>query len=299
AHSRFAHSHSWIARPAPHDALGRAAARTVRRSGRGLRGVLVSRRAPRPALPAVAVLVARAPFALGERWRGHFRERVRRGGMVGTIACVAVAWCAAGADYGVWGLARQARGARLALKIDVGQAVQTANVHHALVVLHERFGAQLLRRLWGLGVTHASAARLLASRDACSLLDAIRAAESDSAAPLVKRMAPIVKTAIFSPSSPPVQTLDPTVHISSTASITPECRAARDADTRYSEVPFGPGLVLEPIDRMGRIDGDVVYIGDLGDRTERLRKRFGDRTWYRIATIARAGAPPRAMVVPY
>ena len=263
------------------------------------RGELLGPRFLFTALPAVVVLVARAPFALGERWSGHFGERMRRGAMVGMIACVAAAWCAAGADYGVWGLARQARGARLALKIDVGQAVHTANVHHALVVLHERFGAQLLRRLWGLGVTRASAARLLASRDACSLLDAIRAAERDSAAPLVKRMAPIVKTAIFSPSSPLVQTLDPTVHISSTASITPECRAALDADTRYSEVPFGPGLVLEPIDRMGRIDGDVVYIADLGDRNERLRKRFGDRTWYRIATIARAGAPPRAMVVPY
>jgi 4-amino-4-deoxy-L-arabinose transferase-like glycosyltransferase len=247
------------------------------------------------ALPAVVVLVVRAPFALGER----FGERVRRGAMAATIACIAVAWCAVGADYGVWGLARQARGARLALKIDVGQAVRTANVHHALVVLHERFGSQLLRRLWGLGVTRASAVRLLESRDACSLLDAIRAAESDSGAQLVKRMTPIVKTATFTPSGPPVETIDPTVHISSAASITPECRAALEADARYSEVPFGPGLVLEPIDRAGRIDGDVVYVADLGERNERLRTRFGDRTWYRIATVPRPGAPPRAVVVPY
>ncbi|HWH52741.1 MAG TPA: hypothetical protein VN651_14425, partial [Gemmatimonadaceae bacterium] len=240
-------------------------------------------------------LVARTPFTLGAR----FGERVRRGAIAGMVACVAIAWCAAGADYGVWGLARQARGARLALKIDVGQAVRAANVHHAVVVLHERLGAQLLRRLWGLGVTRASAVRLLASRDACSLLTAVRAAESDSTAPLVERVGPIVQTAIFAPAGAPVHTVDPSVHISSPASITPECQAALDADARYSEVPFGPGLVLEPIDAAGRIDGDVVYIADLGERNERLRKRFGDRSWYRIATVPRAGAPPRAMVVSY
>jgi 4-amino-4-deoxy-L-arabinose transferase-like glycosyltransferase len=247
------------------------------------------------ALPAVVLLVARAPVTLGER----FGARVRRGAMAGTVACVAIAWCATGADYGVWGLARQARGARLALKIDVGQAVRAANVHHAVIVLHERFGAQLLRRLWGLGITRPSAVRLLASRDACSLLTAVRAAESDSMAPLVERVSPIVQTAIFAPTDAPLQTVDPTVHISSPASITPECQAALDADARYSEVPFGPGLVLEPIDAAGRIDGDVVYVADLGERNERLRKRFGDRTWYRIATVPRAGAPPRASVVAY
>jgi 4-amino-4-deoxy-L-arabinose transferase-like glycosyltransferase len=259
------------------------------------RGELLGPRFLFTALPALAILAARAPLTLGER----FGRRTRHAALAGTIACVVVAWCAPASSYGVWGLARQARGSRLALKIDVGDAVRTSGIHHALVFLHERLGARLLRRLWGLGITRPSAVRLLASRDACSLLATVRAAEADSAAPLVKRVGRIVATAPFAPNGPPVATLDPTVHISSEASITPECRAALDADARYAEVPFGVGLALEPIDRSGHVDGDVVYVADLGDRNEKLRKRFGDRTWYRVATVPRSDAPPRAVLVPY
>jgi hypothetical protein len=31
----------------------------------------------------------------------------------------------------------------------------------------------------------------------------------------------------------------------------------------------------------GRVNGNVVFARDLGDRNELLRERFGDRSWYR------------------
>ncbi|MGH7621903.1 MAG: hypothetical protein ACREMU_06150 [Gemmatimonadaceae bacterium] len=57
--------------------------------------------------------------------------------------------------------------------------------------------------------------------------------------------------------------------------------------------------MLEPIDGRGHIDGDVIYAADLGERNAVLRQRFGDRGWYRIATVPSGAGPPTATVVPY
>jgi hypothetical protein len=49
----------------------------------------------------------------------------------------------------------------------------------------------------------------------------------------------------------------------------------------------------------GRINGDVVYVADLGDRNVVLRGRFKDRPWYRLAIRSMANGSLRAEVVPY
>jgi hypothetical protein len=40
-------------------------------------------------------------------------------------------------------------------------------------------------------------------------------------------------------------------------------------------------LLLNRFDESGHIDGDVVYVINLGERNELLRSRFADRHWYR------------------
>lgn len=257
------------------------------------RGELLGPRFLYTAIPSLVVLVARAPFLLA-----RFGPRLRNAATIGVLACLAVAWCIPMTLNGVWGMTSQIRTNRRSLRQDVGAAVREANVHQALVFLHEQLGSQLARRLWALGVMHSDAAQLIATRDACALLSAIRVAEADTAAPARERLAPIAAAARFQPGPRTVATPDRTVHVSSPSSLTPECAAALDADATRVTTPFGPALVLEPIDAQGRIDGDVVYVADLGDRNAVLAERFRNRRWYRVA-VRNDGVESRTVLVPY
>jgi hypothetical protein len=248
------------------------------------------------ALPAIIVLVARTPFLVVER----FGPRWRRGAVAFTVSCLVVAWCAPGLSFNVWGLARHDRAVRQTLRVDIAGTVRAANVHHALVLLHEPFSSRLARRLWGLGLTRSEAAQLIASRDACSLLSAIRIAEVGG---LMRRT--ITATGLaqaadpFVSSDQPVRTGDRGIHISSPASINPPCRAEMEADARLGSVAFGPALLLEPIDNNGRIDGDIIYVADLGERNAVLRSRFGDRVWYRLIVHDAEDGQLRATLTEY
>ena len=248
------------------------------------------------ALPAVVLLLARTPFMLADR----FGARAKRAAGALLVCCCVAAWCIPVSPYSAAGLVRQVRGLRTTLKLDVAGAVRAANVHHAVVFVREPFSDRLARRLWGLGMLRSDAAQLIASRDACSLLSAVRAAERDSVAPSVARLTSVVRVAAeFMPGPAALTTGDGTIRITSSASLTPECQAELDADTRPGGAPFGPALPLEPIDSAGHIDGDVIYVADLLERNELLRRRFGDRGWYRL-TVTRDGAGGQgARVVPY
>ena len=46
-------------------------------------------------------------------------------------------------------------------------------------------------------------------------------------------------------------------------------------------VSYGPLLLKNRFDALGRVDGQVIYVMNLGDRNELLRARFSDRQWYR------------------
>ena len=248
------------------------------------------------ALPAIIVLVARAPFLVGER----LGSRWRRGAVAFTILCLVVAWCAPGLPFNVWGLARQDRGVRQILRVDIAGTVHAANVHHALVFLHEPFSGRLARRLWGLGLTRSETVQLLASRDACSLLSAVRIAEAAGVTGRAIRASRFAEaTAVFVASGQAVRTKDRGIHISSPASITPPCQAELEADARLGSAAFGPALLLEPIGKDGHIDGDIIYVADLGERNAVLRSRFGDRAWYRLNVISAADGQLRAMLAAY
>ena len=248
------------------------------------------------ALPAVVVLLARTPFVLADR----FGSRMKLVAGAVLVCSSVAAWCVPISPYSAGGLVRQVRGLRTSLKLDVAGAVRAAKVHHALVFLREPFADRLARRLWGLGMLRSDAAQLIASRDGCSLLSAVRAAEADSAASSSARIAAVLRDAApFTPGPAALTTGDGTVRMTSSASLTPDCRAEIDADAQPGTAPFGPGLPLEPIDRAGRIDGDVIYVADLLERNEVLRRRFGDRAWYRLVAGRDAAGRPGAKVVAY
>jgi len=199
----------------------------------------------------------------------------------GMISCVLVAWAAPTSTIGVLGIAKHTRAQRQSLKVDLAGAARDAGIHHAVVFLREQFSQRLMRRLWALGIPRGAALRLIESRDACVLLSTIEAAERDSTASQISKVTALA-------SVPPVVNPegsvpnDPAIHVASRASLTPACEAEINGDTGRPPVPFGLGLILEPIDAQGRIDGDVIYVADLGAHNEVLRARFGDRGWYRV-----------------
>lgn len=134
----------------------------------------------------------------------------------------------------------------------------------------------------------------------CSLFAAVRAAEADSTLARATRPKAILLAATplgarggdrdaRRPDDPVVEPgLD-------NAGMQGRARGRRPPPT----APFGPALPLEPIDSAGRINGDVVYVADLGDRNDVRRERFKDRTWYRLAIRSMANGSLRAEVVPY
>ena len=248
------------------------------------------------AMPALVILVARAPFVLAER----FNRRIVRGAVAGVLASLAIAWVVPGLPFGVLGLAAQARDTRQTLKVDIAQAVKDADAHHALVFLREPFTMRLARRLWGVGMTRSEAAQLIARNDACSILNALRTVEDDSVG--VDTRVTRLRDAVVPLATPAQQgsALGTQVRLASRASLTPECQAELDGDQRWGGAPFGPALPLEEIGADGRIGGDVVYAADLGGRNEALRARFGDRRWYRLSLHPAGGRGRlRATVSPY
>lgn len=276
--------------------LGLFGAQTATYASYGLVGEFLGPRFLYTALPTVIVFAARMPFLMADR----FGTMVTRGATALTLACLAVAWCVPGLGQNVWGLAAQVRGVRRTLRVDIAGTVRAANVHRALVFLHEPFSSRLLRRMWAVGVTRGDAARLLATSDACSLLAAVRAAEADSAAARGDAPRAVARAATaFVRSDQVLRAPDPAILISSRASVTPECRAEVEADLGGATVPFGPALPLEPIGADGRIDGDVVYVTDLGERNVVLRARFGDRTWYRLTVRQDPDGTPQPVLAAY
>lgn len=249
-----------------------------------------------PAVGALVILVARAPFLVAERWGGYWRF----GAPLAALTGVAVAWLVPMGAYGALGLAGQVRASRDTFKVNLAAATRAANVHHALVFVHEPFSGRLMRRLWGVGFTRSAAAEAFAHGDACSVLEAVRAAEDDSTAPPAQRAAAAAaRIATYAPGAAPIQALDPTIHISSAQSLTPACRDELASDAQYGGMPFGVGLLLESIGADGRLGGDVIYAADLGARDSVLRPRFGDRAWYRAYTERAPGGPLRVVVKPY
>jgi 4-amino-4-deoxy-L-arabinose transferase-like glycosyltransferase len=233
-------------------------------------------------LPALVVVVARTPFLVGDRYGAYWR----RAALLAVLGCIAISWTTPGSPFSVWGMANDVRNTRRVLKVDVASMVAAANIHHALVFLREPVGSQIQHRLWGLGMSRSDAAQLLARSDACSLFDALRAVENDSSiAPDGKPAAVTRAAAPFVAGSANLHAADPTVHITSAASLSPACHTEFDNDAKIGVATFGSALFLEPINAAGHIDGDIIYVMDLGERNALLKVRFGDRTWYRLSAM--------------
>lgn len=233
------------------------------------------------AVPTVVVLVARAPFLAAAVSSGPAMRAV----FAGVLACIAIAWTPGISEFNAPGMARQLRTSRTTLKLDLAAAVRAAGIQSGVVFLREGLPTRIQRRMWGLGVSRSEAAQLLRTRDACSLLSAVREIESGAAGSPTDPASLLLAHSIpFTRSAENIRTPDPALHVASAESFSAECRAELAEDARLGGAPFGLGLPLLPISG-GRMDGPVIYAADLGERNELLRARFGDRPWFRAVVV--------------
>ena len=234
------------------------------------------------AVPAMALLLGRLPAnmstAAGETGG-------RRAGRLLLLSVVA-AWLIPGVAFNALGLARQAANARANLRVDYAEVVRRAGVHNAVVTLREPFTARLARRLWGVGSLRSDAAQLVSSRDACVLHDSLSAVERDGRRGAAAAAA-IIGIPPFDGSGGRVPTTDVRALVAP-ARISDSCRQELADDDRLGFTPFGPAIPLEPITPDGRVDGDVVYVADLGSHNAAIAARFRDRRWYRLV-LSREG----------
>lgn len=231
-------------------------------------------------VPAFVLLAARAPAAIGERV-----------GSVGrTIAYGIIPLAIAGAITGVAGQigipARLAdyRGGQWELKEDVAAQTRDAHLEHALVFVHEGWGARLMARMWAIGVSRADAEHLLATSDACALE---LATEDEEVHPPADTVGLAARLAAATPNAAQRAlhlrndvTPDATLRFASGAALPAQCVAEAQADTLGLSL-YPPFLGLNDVGPDGRVGGNVVFVRDLGARNETLRARFGDRRWYR------------------
>lgn len=246
------------------------------------------------ALPTLVVLVARLPHAV----HAGVAPQWRPGVLLFFAACCVVTWGVPQLPLNAWGLARIAQRARGTMRFDVARATTTADIHNALVFLREPFTARLTRRLWGAGLSRSETVTLLATKDACALHEVLQQRELTGSEFVVSDS--LRQAAPYTAGRQSMQSTDGVLNLSSPASLTADCKAEFDSDSSGGFVPFGVGLIHEPIAPDGRIDGDIVYVADLGAMANaRLRERFANRAWYRLHAIAGPDGQMVPALAPY
>lgn len=114
-----------------------------------------------PLAPWLALWTARLPAVLRARGVAPW---LRRGVLVAGVAALAIA--AAQLVPIRW---RQYQNGMVSMRLDADQLAQDHGVRDGLILVREGWGAQLIARMWGLGVSRPEAERIYRRSDACTL----------------------------------------------------------------------------------------------------------------------------------
>lgn len=216
------------------------------------------------ALPAIVILIARAPFLIADATRGT----VRRVATLALPVCVLVSWLVGGMSDSMPGRVRMYQRANPILRVNPADVARDANLHNALVFINEGRQARNLHYLWELGLSRGDAARLMVTASSCAVRMSIDAEAALQPQRTEGRLDRLVRGALrFDAQEPPTLPLVCVLDV------------RRDEEGSASFGPFFPANEIGPD---GHLGGNVVYALDLGGHNEVLRARFGDRTWYRF-----------------
>jgi len=230
-----------------------------------------------PLLPLLAWWSARLPAALLERAGDGLAQRA----VVGALLVGAVLGLATAVPIRV----HQYRSGLLSLRWDPDRGAEAAGVERALVLVRESWGAELVARLWALGVSRPDADALYRAADPCRLGMALTELEHRAlrGAAAVAALAPLRGDSVRLVNAEAV-TGDPSLRLTPGIQYPERCVARIQANRA--------GFTLYPPLLLARRH-DNVYARDLGARDSLLLRDYPGRPVYLLKPASGAvGAEP-------
>ncbi|MHB1313511.1 MAG: hypothetical protein ACYC3L_15950 [Gemmatimonadaceae bacterium] len=229
-----------------------------------------------PLLPALVLWAARVPRVMADRVSSpHLRNGVTAALAFGVVGALIFNLPVRVASY---------RAGLTSMRVDYAREADHANVHNALVFVRESWGAQLVARLWGMGVSRAKTESIYRGTDSCDLDSEISALERDGVrgaaaearlAGLLARDSSVVQKSTLTP--------DPTEKVRPGAVYTPTC-LQRIEDDRAGFLNYAPLRLVTT--------GGNIYARDLHGRDSLLLAQFADQPVYLLKrTGTRVDAP--------
>jgi hypothetical protein len=222
-----------------------------------------------PLLPALVLWSARLPVLVRERVTSLHTQRAVRAALVfGIVGAIVFNLPVRVATYGA-GLT--------SMRVDYARLAEDAGVRNALVFVRESWGAQLVARLWALGVPRSMTELVYRGTDSCHLEEEIarleRAGLRDTAAvaSLAELLAQDSSFVVKSTMTP-----DPTERVRPGAQYTATC-LQRITDDRAGFLHYAPLRLVTT--------GGNIYARDLHARDSLLLTQYPDRPVYLLTRL--------------
>lgn len=231
-----------------------------------------------PLLPVLALWTARLPAAI--------RERFGSGPALRTVSVALAVAVLLGLLTSLPTRVQQYRSGLLSMRWDADRAAEAAGVRDALVLVRESWGAELIARLWALGISRPDAEALYRGADPCRLELALGELERRpvSGAAAVQALAPLRADSARLVSAEEV-TGDPSLRLTRGMRYPAHCIRKLEAN-RAGFTLYAPLLLAR--------GGNNVYARDLGPRDTLLLRDSPDRVVYLLRPASgRVGAEPR------
>ncbi len=228
-----------------------------------------------PWIPGLLLITVRVGRRLGE----PSISRSARAGLVGAVVSTLALTVFVALPVRV----SQYRSGLASMRTDYGAAASQAGVSNALVFVRESWGAQLIARLWALGVSRPATATLYSRVDACLLEHSVTSLEqrnisganAETALQPLLRDSALVRASNVSP--------DTTERMLAGATYDVACAARVLADR--------DGYALYPPLLLDRTSGNT-YARDFQERDTILIKRFADRPHFLLSRNGVDGTAP-------
>ena len=230
-----------------------------------------------PLVPLLALWTARAWPAVRERFSGVVVRRAFGFAVVGAAAIALF--------VSVPLRAQQYRNGMLTPRWNADAAAERAGVRDALVLVRESWVAQMVARMWAVGIPRSDVERQYRNSDACRMETVLSHIEREGlrGSAALQALEPLLQDSARLITSP--YTTDPTNRLLPGSRYTPVCLARlRDDQAGYT-------LHLPLILARG---GGVIYARDLHGRDSLLLEQYPDRPVYLLRPPTTAvGAAPR------
>jgi hypothetical protein len=229
-----------------------------------------------PLLPVLILWAARLPLVIRDRIASpHLRRSIGAALAFSVVGAVVFSLPVRVASY---------HAGLTSMRVDYAGAAERHGVRNALVFVRESWGAQLIARLWALGVSRPMTESLYRGTDSCHLEQVISDLEQGGIrGPLAEYRLAAALTADSAYVTKSTLTPDPTERVRPGAHYTAVC-LQRIADDRQGFLHFAPLRLVTT--------GGNVYARDLHARDSLLLAEYPERSIYLLARLGvRVDAP--------